>query len=155
MLLQAHITDSLETARQMLLKVIENHQAFDVFCQMVKAQGGQDNYIRHPELFDTAKEVIEVKAGQAGYIKDLKAKAIGLASMQLGGGRRTKDDYIDYSVGLILNKKIGDYVAQDETLVYVHTNNGLSEELKNQIRNAYTIVEDYVKKPVFQDEVFQ
>ncbi|MDE6953127.1 MAG: pyrimidine-nucleoside phosphorylase [Erysipelotrichales bacterium] len=153
MLLQAHVTNSLEKAKEMLEEVIKNKKALNIFAQMVKAQGGSEEYIFNPELFEKAKEVIAVKSPREGYIKDLKAKPLGIVSMKLGGGRETKDDCIDYSVGLILNKKIGDFVQIDEPLVYVHTNSGLSEELKMTIINAYTISTEYVEKRKQVDEI--
>lgn len=153
MLLQAQKVKSVQEARVMLEKVIENQSAFEVLCQMVEAQGGNVEYIKNPKLFEKAKEVIPVISSTKGYVKDLKAKSLGLVSMKLGGGRQSMEDTIDYSVGLILNKKIGDYVNKGETLVYVHTNNGLSDELKNEIMNAYSFQDEYVEKPVFIDEV--
>ena len=73
--------------------------------------------------------------------------------MKLGGGRASIEDTIDYSVGLVLNKKIGDYVEKDEILLYVHTNNGLPEELRTEILNAYIIQDKYIEKPILIDEV--
>ncbi|MEG0367568.1 MAG: pyrimidine-nucleoside phosphorylase, partial [Coprobacillus sp.] len=153
MLIQAKKTDSLDKARQMLEKTIVDHSALQALCQMVKAQGGDERYIQNPELFIKAKEVIEVTSLKTGYVKDLEALSLGLASMKLGGGRQTTEDQIDHSVGLILNKKIGDYVETGETLVYVHTNTGLSDEIKNEILKAYHLQDEYVEKPVLIDEV--
>lgn len=153
MLLQAQKVKSVQKARQMLEKVIEDHSAFDVLCQMVKAQGGNVNYIQNVELFEQSQEVIPVVSLNQGYIKDVKAKTLGLVSMKLGGGRQYIDDDIDYSVGLILNKKIGDYVNKGDVLVYVHTNSGLSDELRQDIYSAYMIQDEYVEKAVLIDEV--
>lgn len=153
MLIQAKKTTSLQEARQMLEKVIEDQSAFDILCQMVKAQGGNEEYIKHPELFELSHEIIEVQSITEGYVHDLKAKTLGLVSMKLGGGRETLLDTIDYSVGLILNKKIGDYVQKGEPLLYVHTNKGLSDELKNDILNAYVISNEYKEKPHLIEEV--
>ena len=89
----------------MLKRVIDTGQALDKFKEMVKYQHGNDEYIGNPELFTKAKLIIEVKAKQAGYIQTLEAKTLGIVSMKLGGGRQTKDDVIDHSVGIILNKK--------------------------------------------------
>lgn len=155
MLLQAQKTKSLQEARQMLMKVIEDQSAFHVLCQMVKSQGGNEKYIQHPELFENAKEIIPVYSIEQGYVKDLKARDLGLVSMKLGGGRASIDDVIDYSVGLILNKKIGDYVQKGEVLLYVHTNHGLSSELKDEILKAYAFQNEYVEKPTLIDEVLQ
>lgn len=155
MLLQAQKTKSPQEARQMLMKVIEDQSAFHVLCQMVKSQGGNEKYIQHPELFENAKEIIPVYSIEQGYVKDLKARDLGLVSMKLGGGRASIDDVIDYSVGLILNKKIGDYVQKGEVLLYVHTNHGLSSELKDEILKAYAFQNEYVEKPTLIDEVLQ
>lgn len=153
MLVQAKKTTSIEEARQMLEETIQNKQALEALCAMVKAQGGDESYVRHPEKFPTAKEVIEVRSTQEGYIKNLEAMTLGLVSMKLGGGRQTTSDQIDHSIGLILNKKIGDYVEKDEVLVYVHTNTGLTEDLKNEIYQAYHFSKDFVSKPILIDEV--
>lgn len=153
MLVQAHHASNEEEARHMLEETIVNKTALQSLAKMVKAQGGDEDYIYHPERFETAKEVIEVRSVRDGYVKDLEALAIGTVSMKLGGGRQTKDDLIDHSVGIILNKKIGDYVKKDEVLLYVHTNTGLSEELKNDILNAYHLSDEFVEKPILIDDI--
>lgn len=99
------------------------------------------------------KKVIAVRSIKEGYVKELEAMALGLVSMKLGGGRQTTEDEIDHSVGLILNKKIGDYVKKDEVLVYVHTNTGLSSALKDEILNAYHLTDEFVAKPELIDEI--
>lgn len=153
MLVQAHKADSEFVARQMLEDALTSKKALRVLCQMVKAQGGDDTYIKQPEMFQKAKEVIEIRADHDGYVKDLEALTLGLVSMKLGGGRQTTEDEIDYSVGLVLNKKIGDFVKRDDVLVYVHTNTGLSDELRNEILSAYHWSQDFVKKPELIDEI--
>ena len=153
MLIQAQKTDSLITARKMLEDAIESKKALRTLCAMVKAQGGDDAFIRHPEMFPKAKEVIPVYSQQTGYVKDLKAKPLGIVSMKLGGGREKTDDDIDYSVGLVLHKKIGDFVKKGEVLVEVHTNTGLSQELETEIFNAYDFSDEFVGKPQLIDEV--
>lgn len=153
MLIQAQKTDSLITARKMLEDTIESKKALRTLCAMVKAQGGDDAYIRHPEMFSKAKDVIPVYSQKTGYVKDLKAKPLGIVSMKLGGGREKTDDEIDYSVGLVLHKKIGDFVKKGEVLVEVHTNTGLSQELENEIFNAYDFSDEFVGKPQLIDEV--
>lgn len=153
MLIQAQKTDSLITARKMLEDAIESKKALRTLCAMVKAQGGDDAFIRHPEMFPKAKELISVYSQKTGYVKDLKAKPLGIVSMKLGGGREKTDDDIDYSVGLVLHKKIGDFVKKGEVLVEVHTNTGLSQELETEIFNAYDFSDEFVGKPQLIDEV--
>lgn len=153
MLVQAQKADSKMSARRMLEDVIVNKKALHVLCEMVKAQGGDDEYIKHPEMFEKAKEVIAIRAQHDGYVKDLEALTLGLVSMKLGGGRQTTDDDIDHSVGLVLNKKIGDFVKRDEVLLYVHTNTGLSNELRDEILSAYHFTSEFVHKPTLIDEI--
>ena len=153
MLIQAQKTDSLITARKMLEDAIESKKALRTLCAMVKAQGGDDAFIRHPEMFPKAKEVIPVYSQKTGYVKDLKAKPLGIVSMKLGGGREKTDDDIDYSVGLVRHKKIGDFVKKGEVLVEVHTNTGLSQELETEIFNAYDFSDEFAGKPQLIDEV--
>jgi len=140
-------------ARALLIEMIDSGKALEAFRQMVIRQGGDVRYIDNPDLFDTAKEVIAVKAEKDGIIADLHARDLGLASMMLGGGRRVKDDVIDPTVGLILTKKIGDSVCAGDTLVEVHTNTGLSDEVKHLILGACTLGGDGRSMPVIEEIV--
>ena len=67
--------------------------------------------------------------------------------MKLGGGRAKIEDQIDYSVGLVLHKKIGDYVKKGDSLLTVHTNNGLKEDLRKEILDAYRFSKEKVERP--------
>lgn len=151
MLVQAKVVDNIDDARVMLEESVESGLALEKLRLMVKAQGGDDSYIIDTNKFSKAKEVIEVKSPVSGYVKDLKALSLGVVSMKLGGGREKKEDNIDYSVGLVLNKKVADFVEKNETLVYVHTNTGLSDELRDIILESYIIVEERVEKPQIID----
>jgi pyrimidine-nucleoside phosphorylase len=152
MLMMAHVASSREEAKEMLHKVIEDKSALNVFKKMVEAQGGDGSYITDPSKFKEVKEVIEVTSSKDGYIEDLEALTLGLVSMKLGGGRATVDDVIDHSVGLVLHKKIGDYVKQGESLLSVYTNTGLSDELREEIISAYHLTSQTVKKPNIVEE---
>ena len=155
MLVMANEAESLEEARAKLIEAIDNKAALMKLKDMVEAQGGNDQYFIDTSLFKKAKYVEEVKSPISGYVKDITASSLGIVSMKLGGGRETKDDVIDYSVGLILNKKVSDYVEKDETLAYVHTNEMLDEALINDIIKSYTIVETLVEKPVIIEDVLK
>ena len=147
MLLMAKKASSLEEAQKMVREVIDNGKALDTLALMVQSQGGDPEYIRHPELFAEAKEKIEVYSEEEGYISSLEALSLGLVSMKLGGGRAKIEDQIDYSVGLVLHKKIGDYVKKGDSLLTVHTNNGLKEELRKEILDAYRFSKEKVERP--------
>ena len=75
--------------------------------------------------------------------------------MKLGGGRMTKDEDIDHRVGLILHKKIGDYVIEGESLLQVHASKSVSQELIDELYQSYEIVEELIEKPVLIEEILK
>ena len=92
---------------------------FQEFIELIENQGGSRQYIESLNKYDISKYRIAVTAKEEGYVNSLNAHNIGKAACILGAGRVKKEDSIDYSVGIELNKKIGDYVKQDETLAIV------------------------------------
>ena len=122
MLVQANCFKTVKEAEKALREAIDNGAAFDKFLKMVKAQGGDVEYILHPEKFEMAKNIIPIYSDGDGYVKSLDALTIGVSSMKLGGGRETLEDVIDMSAGIILNKKVGDKVAKGELLATLYTN---------------------------------
>lgn len=119
---------SLKEARQMLEEQIKNKEGLKTLAKMVEAQGGNSDYIYHPELFLNAKEIIEVKAQDSGYISRIDSYKMGHASMLLGAGRENLDTVIDPVVGIVLNKKVDDFVNIGDTLAYIHTNGKNTKE---------------------------
>ncbi len=147
MLEQAKIVKSEEEGLAMLKKSIEDGSAFEKLCQMVEAQGGDVEYIRHPEKFELAKNIVEVKAAKDGYIKRIVALEIGESAMRLGAGRETFDDVIDMSAGIVLSKKVGDQVKKGDVLCTVHTNKEEFSQILKDIENSFVIVDEVVEVP--------
>ena len=154
---QAHIVESLEEGRKMLEQCIEDGSAFTKFLQMVQAQDGDINYILHPEMFKVAKIITPIYAREEGYVKSIDALQIGLSSMTLGGGRETLDDVIDMSAGIMLNKKVGDYVKEGEVLCYLHSNKNVTliNRVAKNVLNSFVISKEFVEKPNVILEVIQ
>ncbi|NFA46713.1 pyrimidine-nucleoside phosphorylase, partial [Pediococcus acidilactici] len=113
---------TLAEARTKLEEVVANGSALEVFRQMIIAQGGDPRVIEDPTLMPQAKYHFELPAPQAGYVTKMTADEIGIAAMLLGGGRQAKTDVIDYAVGIELHKKVGDAVAEGESLLTIHSN---------------------------------
>ena len=157
MLQQAHIVESLEDGRKMLEQCIEDGSAFTKFLEMVQAQDGDINYILHPEMFKVAKIITPIYAREEGYVKSINALEIGLSSMTLGGGRETLDDVIDMSAGIMLNKKVGDYVKEGEVLCYLHSNKNVTliNRVAKNVLNSFVISKEFVEKPKVILEVIQ
>lgn len=122
MVVLAERANTLEEARQLLNEAIENGSALDKFKTFLENQGGDASVVNSPELLSTAEYQIDYKAKSSGVVSELIANEIGVASMMLGAGRQTKDDDIDLSVGIVLNKKVGDKVNVGESLLTIHSN---------------------------------
>ena len=114
------IADSSEKAKEMLASHIKDGSAMEKLADLVEAQGGNREDVYHPERLPMAEVQRTVLCRENGYISHMTADQIGLVSMHLGGGRETKDDVIDLSVGIELKKKVGDPVNTGEALAVIH-----------------------------------
>jgi len=112
---------TLEECTAKVKEAVTNGTALKKLADMVGAQGGDRSYIENPEKFPTASEIIPVLSPQSGYIGSMDTEGIGLAVMTLGAGRETAEDEIDYSAGIILHTKTGDYVEKGQPLATLHT----------------------------------
>lgn len=111
-----------DECRGEVLKVLKNGRAFEKFKQTVKAQGGNVRWIEDTSLFPKAKFTEIVTARQSGYISRTDAEKVGIAAMRLGAGREKIGDGIDYGAGIVLEKKVGDYVDKGDTVARLYTN---------------------------------
>lgn len=130
---------TLEEGRSILESHIADGSALERFRMMIEAQGGDGAVIDDPTIMPQARYHIPIIAGKEGVVTAMTSDKLGLASMMLGGGRATKDDVLDYAVGLTLNKKVGDSVAKGETLLTVHSNREDIADVERLIRNNITI----------------
>lgn len=122
MTVMADKAESLEEARAMLEENIANGKALERFRMMIEAQGGDGRVVDDPTIMPQAKYHIPVFAESDGVIASMRADEMGVASMMLGGGRATKDDKLDYAVGLTLDRKVGDTVKAGDRLLTIHAN---------------------------------
>lgn len=113
---------TLEEARGLLKEVIENGKALALFGDLIEAQGGNPEVVKDVSLLPKARYEIPVVAEKSGYVTKIEADDLGIAAMLLGAGRATKEDQIDLAVGIVLHKKVGDYVEAGEALVTLHAN---------------------------------
>lgn len=144
MLVQAKLFTDVKEARKALIENIKNGKAFEKFKDFIKAQHGDVSYIEDPSKFEVAKNIIEIHSSKEGYVNKINALAIGKGSMMLGGGREKLGDIIDMSAGIVLNKKIGDFVKDGELLCTLYTNKTNVEEVIKNVKKAFTIE---VEKP--------
>ena len=146
LLQQAKLYNDRNEGRKALEENIKNGKAFEKFKEFVKAQGGDVDYIDHPEKFPVSKNLIEIKSECDGYIKTIDALAIGLGSCHLGGGRMKLNDVIDMSAGIYLNKKVGDFAKKGELLCTLHTNKDNVEAIIEQVKKAYLFQDEPIKE---------
>lgn len=146
MLVQAKLYKSKEEAKEALLEVLNNGKAYEKLKEFIAYQGGDTSYLDNLDKFETSKYEHKIYAKESGYIKDIVALDLGVAAMKLGAGRATKEDVIDYTAGLILNKKVGDKIEKGELLISCYTNKENVNEVLKEIENAFTITSEYVAK---------
>lgn len=139
MVVLAEQATSLDEARQMLIDAIKTGKAFNKFKTFLSNQGGDDSIVDSPEKLPSAKYQVEFKAKKDGYITEIIANEIGVASMMLGAGRQTKEDVIDLGVGIVLNKKVGEHVEKGENILTIHTNTKEIDDILYKLDNSITI----------------
>lgn len=136
MIHQAGITKTLAQAAKRVDDLISSGKAMQKFEAFLKAQGGLPvdwNDFVH------VSEIRPFRSSQDGYIHEIKAQAIGLASMKLGGGRAVKTDVIDPMVGIVLKKKVGEKVRIGDVLLDIYANKEIDAEILASLETAFDI----------------
>lgn len=118
---------SYEEANNMVLDVIRSKKAYNKFLEFVLYQHG--DITKLPK----SNKIYEVKSDTSGYLTDISSLEIAKLSMHLGAGRQNKDDKIDYSAGIIINKNINDYVNINDTILTLYTNKDVPLFDKNKL----------------------
>jgi pyrimidine-nucleoside phosphorylase len=124
MVLVGGVEKNIEAARKKVNTVWRDGSAFKCLERMIKLQGGDTSCLHDYSKLPHCSEKTIIKAERNGYVKNFKNSEIGMQLLELGGGRKTKDDKIDFAVGFEFNVQIGDKVKKGETLltVYHHKN---------------------------------
>lgn len=160
MLVLAKVADDFDDGVDKIRDAISSGRAIEKLKVFIENQGGDKNIVDDYTLLPQASEIIPVKSEKSGYVSKIEAEEVGIAAMILGAGRETKEDELDLSVGIVLNKKVGDYVNKDDVLAYIHLNN--MEKYKSseeKLKNAYKITDEKVENSkliygvVTQDEI--
>ncbi len=107
---------TLEECYNLAKDALESGKAYEKLKEIVSAQGGDTSVLDDYNKFEKAKVAMEVTSSSEGYITSMNTEKCGIASVVLGAGRETKESPIDFSAGIILNKKVGDYVRLGEKI---------------------------------------
>lgn len=137
---------SVEECYEMALGAIKDGSAFAKFVEMTEAQGGCTEVLLDTNRFEKAPYEYGIKAEKTGYITAMDTEACGIASSMLGAGRETKESEIDYSAGICIYKKTGDYVkAGDCVAVLYASDQKLFEGAARRYLDALVIAEEKPK----------
>lgn len=147
-LLIANLAKTEEEAKKMVVGAIEDRSGLEKLRQMIKWQGGNSDVVDDYSIFGEAEEKIELtyEADEAAYVESIDALKIGQAAMILGAGRMTKEDSIDHTVGIVLNKKAGDKLSKNDVIATIYSNNKSTSESMQMILDAYLLSKENVKK---------
>lgn len=145
--------ENIEENKKIMLENIENKKAYQKFLQLVESQGGDIKYIEDTSKFEKAKYIEPVYSKESGIVQSINAEEMGKISGYLGAGRLKKEDKIDYTAGIRINKKVGDIVKENEIIAYLYTNQEQKVEKAKEKLLKSIVVEKKVKekiKPVLE-----
>ena len=138
---------SLAKAKSLAKTNLENGKAYEKFESLVKSQHGDINSIKF------APKVFSIKSIKTGYINHINTSELGEIVALIGGGRQNKEDKINYGVGIVLTKEIGDYVKKDEEILKVYLDDKDMEIRK--ILNCFDIQETKTKLPKLIKQIIE
>ena len=149
MVMLAGKAESVDEARCKLCNTIQDGSALKKFAEFINAQGGNSDFVYNTDLFEKADLTRNLLAESDLYIKSINSEDVGIASLLLGGGRRSKEDVIDLSVGVILHKKVGDQAKAGESIATLYANDEQKlNDAYNRLKGAYTYSDSPVEHQV-------
>jgi pyrimidine-nucleoside phosphorylase len=145
-----------DEVRALLVDHLDTGKALAKFRHMVEAQGGDVKMVEDPNLLPQASIVEAFIAPRAGYIAQIAADEIGMASFELGAGREKKGDPVDLAVGLWLNIKVGDYIEQGTPLLKIYANDQVKiAPCRARLEKAITFSDTPVDRlPLFYGTIY-
>ena len=147
MLLAGNLCKTKEEAGKRLQSVIRDSSALDRLADLISGQGGDASFVYEPEKLPKAPVQYEIAAPASGLIQRIECDEVGNCCLMLGGGRATKEDEIDLTVGLILTKKVGDRVTEGDTIAILHAKSQEdAREAAERYLKAVTISNEEVEK---------
>jgi len=130
---QTNIYDN-SSLKNLIKENLTNGKAYTKFVELVKAQGGKLPIIENNNLIKTT-----IISKEEGYVNTIDTYTLGKTLVELGGGRKFKEQEINYDVGLIIKVKINDYIKENEPLLEIYSLKPLNEEFKNNLLNTISI----------------
>ncbi|MGC8721765.1 MAG: pyrimidine-nucleoside phosphorylase [Caldisericaceae bacterium] len=137
---------TLEDGKALIAESIANQSGLNKFREIIEAQGGDSSVLDDRMKLPQASFRLPIVARAGGFVSWFDTKGIGRLATFLGAGRETKADKIDLSVGLTVNKKIGDSILQGETIGMIYANDkAKGEEALKQFESLYKVSSNAVR----------
>ena len=153
LLLQSPRADTIEEGLEIAEAKLDSGAALEKFESLIESQDGDPRVASNPDLLPESEERLEVPAPDSGYVSELNALKIGKGANLLGAGRSEKGQKIDPAVGIILNKKLGEAVEENEPLAWLHYNDSEHlEEVQRMVHGAFMVSDGAVEKPALIKE---
>ncbi len=151
MLLLGNKASDLDATRWMAERALSKGKAFQKFCQLIVAQGGDVSYAEEPDMLPKAKMVSVVDAPRSGWLAQVSARSVGESALALGAGRARKGEPVDHAVGVVIHHKVGDHLERGQPLFTIHAKDKASlDEAVKQVLAAHVWSENPVKPlPLF------
>jgi thymidine phosphorylase len=149
MLVLGKLADDTQDARAKLMKVLDNGKAAECFGKMVAGLGGPADFVENYEQYLEKADIIKpVYAQESGVVSAMDTRAIGMAVVAMGGGRRVASDKIDYAVGFDQFIRLGEIASSEQPLAVIHARNEAQwEEAAQALRSAIKIGGEYTPTP--------
>jgi pyrimidine-nucleoside phosphorylase len=148
-ILLARPQDSRSAVRSRLENYLSSGKAFEVFSKVIAAQGGDVRQLEETKRLPQAAYKMEIKAKRKGFISECDVRELGLAIIELGGGRRKASDKINPSVGLAELKRVGDKVDLGDAIAVIHADGSASaDHVARRVEEAYAIDDHASPEPL-------
>jgi len=144
-------TKSVDEGRNLAAQIIDDGSGAEKFRDIIRLQGGDPRVMDSYDHLPKAQHTMELRAKWAGYVASIGCEQVGTASVVLGGGREKKEDAVDPAVGLVLHKKVGDAVAEGESICTIHYNSDARlKEAIGLLEKAYHVTNSarFVPQPL-------
>ena len=137
---------SIEEGIKIAKEKIKSGEAFDKFIQIAKLQNGDVSFLTNPEKYPKSKFHAVIKSSTNGFLKTVDTFELGMFALELGAGRKTKEDKIEPKAGIIFNYKIGDKIKKGDVIAEIFSDN----------KNKMKLVEDnFLNILLFQNQKFK
>jgi pyrimidine-nucleoside phosphorylase len=148
MLVAAGVEKDYRKAVKKLQKTLDSGQPLEIFKKFITAQNGDPKVCDDYSLLPQCKHQVKFPAEKNGYISKINAYEVGMAVVDIGGGRKKKEDLLDHSAGFMFHKKVGDKVTRGEAILTIHGSNDISiPGARERLKKAILISKEKVSSP--------